>query len=123
MSKITVLSPITNVKASVINYLKLQWVPCFAHSLQLAIKKTLNNAPASITTSIATCKTFVNKFNRSTKLYDELRKIQNQVEEEELLLINDVPTKWNSTYLLLFRLTQLKSSILELAKNRPDWIP
>ena len=87
-------------------------IPCFAHTLQLVVrkfdqqthfKKALKNAHALVT-----------KVNKSTRATEKLISLCNKK------LIGDCPTRWSSTYLLVERLLEIRSS-LRCVLEELDW--
>ena len=50
-------------------------------------------------------------FNHSALACTEFKAIQNEQELDPLLLVQDVPTRWNSVYLMLSRLLKLKRAV------------
>ena len=82
-----------------IELLGLEHFPCFAHTLQLAIKKVL--AVPRVSTVIARCKKLVEHFNKSTKETYCLREKQKMLQIEQHNLIQDCPTRWGSTLAML----------------------
>ena len=84
-------------------------VPCFAHTLQLIVakfdqviqfKKVLKNAHA-----------VVSKVNKSTRATEKLVALCNKK------LITDCRTRWSSTYLLVERLLEVRSSLTSVLEE------
>lgn len=117
----------TMIKA-VTKDLKYQHVPCAAHTLNLVVKSALE----PILPLIEKCRRIVSHFNHSSQACDKLKKVQELfppegTKEKELLPVQDVVTRWNSTYYMVKRLLQLKESITsyssveeKLKENRLD---
>lgn len=95
-------------------------LPCFAHSLNLVVTRVIE-ASDSVKNLISQVKTIVTYFKQSTTAADELRKSQNN--NAPLRLIQDVATRWNSTFYMLERFLELidtvSSVLLKLPKSPP----
>lgn len=87
-------------------------VGCFAHSLNLAVQ----NALKSISETRDKVRGIVGHFKRSPQAAEKLRAMQEQLGlTPPLMLIQDVVTRWNSTYEMFQRIQNLKvplSSVL-----------
>ena len=95
---------------------------CLSHSLQLVIKSDLFGLP-SVENLIEKVKKIVSFANHSDKFYLELRKQQRLYMEEgakELNLIQDVATRWNSTFYMLNRFLKLKTALISSMANSDD---
>lgn len=80
--------------------------------MQLAINDSLKECP-EITNLIKKCKDIVSRFSGSPKQKQFLLEAQMEMEDWDRLLsvIQDVSTRWNSTFYLLKRLTILKPAL------------
>ncbi len=78
-------------------------LPCFAHTLNLVVQDAIKN-DSEVTGIKEKCKAIVSHFNRSMKSAEKLRAMQQQLKVPELKLIQDVATRWNSTYLMMERI-------------------
>lgn len=88
-------------------------ISCFAHTLQLAVHEGLDQPLLKETTAI--CRKLVGHFNMSSQASDALKEYQkNQKAEKILRIIQDVPTRWNSTYFMLKRLQELRTVVYAL---------
>ena len=74
-------------------------LPCFAHTLNLVVQEAIKTDPV-LSHLQSKCKSIVSHFHRSTKASEKLRSVQQQLSLPELKLIQDVVTRWNSTYLM-----------------------
>lgn len=83
---------------------------CAAHTLQLCINSGLNNVQI-ISQMIATCRKIVGHFKHSVVAMTGLREKQQQLEVPLHNLIQDVSTRWNSTYFMLERLVEQRVAI------------
>lgn len=91
-----------NIKLSVETlFSKLQWLHCYLHRINLAIKELLKLS--SIKTLVDSVKAQVTFFRQSSYARDELVKEQKEAEIEELRMIQDCETRWNATFLMLQR--------------------
>ena len=87
--------------------LKYRHVGCFAHTLQLGIEDGLKVPQISKTLSVS--RQLVGHFNHSVIATDGL--LSKQEGPQKLKLIQDVQTRWNSSYLMIERLLKLRVPI------------
>ena len=85
-------------------------VPCLAHTLNLVVKAALASDDEVIQLK-QRVKDIVSYFHRSIKASDELEKIQKQLSLPEHRLIQDVETRWNSTYFMFERYIEQHTAI------------
>ncbi|XP_052278728.1 E3 SUMO-protein ligase ZBED1-like [Dreissena polymorpha] len=85
---------------------------CFGHTLQLCVKPALELA--SVSKTIARCRKLVGHFKHSTTLTAEMKKRQQVLGEKEHVLMQDVPTRWNSTQLMLERLHEQRRVVTDI---------
>lgn len=83
---------------------------CFAHSLQLCIHNSVLSS-RSVSEMIAVARSLVGHFKHSTFITERLHKEQTTLSLPNHNLIQDVPTRWNSTFYLLERLIEQKRAI------------
>lgn len=98
--------------ANAVNGLELTGWPhfgCVAHTLQLCVNSGLDT-PA-ITQMTATARKIVGHFKHSVVAMSGLREKQLQLEVPQHHLIQDVSTRWNSTYFMLDRLAEQRVAI------------
>ena len=107
-----------NVTAA-IEKLEVLHLPCFSHTLQLAVEQALKLPEISKITG--RCKRLVAHFNRSPKSYYLLHQKQAALGYKQHSLINDVVTRWNSSYYMIQRVLEqqqpLCATLLELKKG------
>ena len=72
-------------------------IPCFAHTLNLVVQEAIK-ADKDLVAVKKKCKEIVTFFHHSTKAMDKLREIQKQVGVPENKLIQEIETRWNSTF-------------------------
>ena len=77
---------------------------CAGHTLQLCVKAGLEIR--SIEIAIAAARRLVTHFLKSELAITALRKRQEQMQVEQHNLVQDVATRWNSTYFLIERLLE-----------------
>ncbi|KAI7789629.1 putative zinc finger BED domain-containing protein 1-like [Triplophysa rosa] len=107
-----IVACVTDNASNIVSALKdhLHWdhIPCFAHMLNLIVKAALKEVQAIL----QTVKTIVEYFHRSTVASDKLKATQTQMGQETLRLKQDVATRWNSTYYMLKRFSEIKDPII-----------
>ncbi|XP_033173496.1 zinc finger BED domain-containing protein 1-like [Drosophila mauritiana] len=114
--------------ANIVNAIKTgNWphIPCFAHSLNLIVQKGLRE----ISVVQNKVKFIVEFFNRSTFGLKKVKSTQTQLNLPDLKLIQDVSTRWNSTFKMLERLVVLKDALIltlstlrsELNLSQNEW--
>lgn len=87
---------------------------CFAHNLNLIVQSSLNE----INETREKVKSIVEFFKRSTNASANLNKIQEQLGfTPTLMLIQDVITRWNSTFDMFQRFVNLKTPIISALSN------
>lgn len=79
---------------------------CFAHSLNLVVKKAIKDCD-DVAKMIQSVKDIVTFFHHSAKATTVL----NELQQNPLKLIQDVPTRWNSTYLMIERFLLLREPV------------
>ena len=83
---------------------------CFAHTLNLVVQDSIKLDPVLSGLQVK-CKSIVSHFHRSTKSSEKLRTVQEQLGMPQLKLIQDVVTRWNSTYLMFERIASQHEAI------------
>ncbi|KAH6935756.1 hypothetical protein HPB50_009323 [Hyalomma asiaticum] len=105
-----------NIRATV---RRLPWTEraCFAHTLQLAIHDAISNTP-SIDRLCKKARHIVGHYKHSSSAQKRLDEYQKKMGKDPLCLVQDVDTRWNSQYLMLSRLLDLKEVVsVELATS------
>ncbi|CAH1106833.1 unnamed protein product [Psylliodes chrysocephalus] len=84
-------------------------IGCFAHTLNLVVQSGLEIS--DIKPLRKKVKTIVEHFHRSTKANNKFLEIQRQM-SNDLILINDVVTRWNSTYFMFERFLKVREPLV-----------
>ena len=83
-------------------------VGCFIHTLQLCINDSLFSQ-RSITDILAKVRTVCKHFGHSVVAKEKFKEIQAELGIKVNALIQDIKTRWNSTYYMLERYNEQKS--------------
>lgn len=86
-------------------------LPCLAHTLQLVVKDGLLNAKL-VTNLVGTCRRIVGSFKHSSQACKVLKKAQTLVGCKPHRLIQDEPTRWNSTLHMIDRLVEQQQALV-----------
>jgi uncharacterized protein YchJ len=96
-------------------------IECFAHTLQLCIKDSLDGEEHGIFTSLLyKIRKYCSRIHKSStaqRILIDIQK-QNSPDLRPLVFIMDVKTRWNSTYLMLERLKRIGSVSVSEFANR-----
>ena len=79
---------------------KMVYIPCYCHVLNLIANNVLNEEN-EISNLISLCRKLVGCFKHSSTLSDQLTSYHKLHNMSEIKLKQDVPTRWNSTYIML----------------------
>uniref|UniRef100_A0A1X7U5F9 HAT C-terminal dimerisation domain-containing protein n=1 Tax=Amphimedon queenslandica TaxID=400682 RepID=A0A1X7U5F9_AMPQE len=97
--------------------------PCFSHCLNLAVEKACSIA--EVCKVIARCRRLVTHFHHSSKDTYILKQKQTDLHVKEQNVIQDVTTRWNSSYYMIARVVEqqqpLCAALLEV--KRADLFP
>ena len=85
-------------------------IPCLAHTLQLVVKDGCLAQPAVVDLT-AKARKLVGHYKHSNVALQSLLKIQEQLGLSPKRLIQDEPTRWNTTFYMLQRLLDLKVAV------------
>ncbi|XP_023223466.1 zinc finger BED domain-containing protein 4-like [Centruroides sculpturatus] len=83
---------------------------CFIHSLQRAVKESLKSQ-TEITQMVVAARRIVTHFNHSGIAQEKLKCIRQELNLPNHQLVQDVSTRWNSTYYLMERLLEQKRAV------------
>ncbi|XP_037922928.1 E3 SUMO-protein ligase ZBED1-like [Hermetia illucens] len=98
----------TNITKALADILSLKHYGCYAHSLNLIIQRALKE----LEPTLEKIKKIVTFFKRSSLNNEKLLKFQiNSGVSQPKRLIQDVSTKWNSTFYMLRRFIELEEAI------------
>lgn len=89
---------------------KFEHIPCLAHSLQLIIKDGVFNN-GDINDLFKTCRRLVGHYKHSVQANKILKKAQKVLGVPQHKLVQDEPTRWNSTLDMLERLLEQRRAI------------
>ncbi|KAI4455847.1 zinc finger bed domain-containing protein 4 [Holotrichia oblita] len=81
-------------------------VPCFIHTIQLAINAAMKMD--SVAEILTKCRRIVSHFNHSGLAQTKLCALQKELSLPQHQLVQDVSTRWNSSYYMLSRLLEQK---------------
>lgn len=98
----------TNI-VKALNDASLPHYGCFAHSLILSQR--------AVTDILARCRKIVGHFRHSCLAYSRLRKIQENLGLPGHRLVQDEPTRWNSSLYMLLRLQEQKMALAAYASE------
>ncbi|CAI5694995.1 unnamed protein product [Oreochromis niloticus] len=90
--------------------LRLKHAMCIAHTLNLVVKKALDQTP-ELSDIRAKSRKIVGYFGSSTTAKERLSVVQEQLRKPQLKLIQEVETRWNSTYNMLQRLFEQREPV------------
>ncbi|XP_062872093.1 zinc finger BED domain-containing protein 4-like [Trichomycterus rosablanca] len=106
-----------------VNNLNVRHALCVAHNLNLIVKKSFEEVPG-LSELRAKCRKMVTYFRTSTTAKETLTQVQKQMGLPSLKMILEVDTRWNSTYLMLERLYNLREPVgAALASLRTEITP
>lgn len=97
----------SNIKKAIRDDLKLKHLGCFAHNLNLICQ----NAIKPVAVIIDKVKSIVGFFKRSTTATAKFSEQQKHLQKDPKRLIQEVSTRWNSTYYMLERFHELEDPI------------
>ncbi|XP_063876916.1 zinc finger BED domain-containing protein 4-like [Scylla paramamosain] len=105
------------------NLSEIESIHCSIHIIQFIINDAILSHKKDV---LVKSRRLATHFNHSAKACSEFKAIQSQTESEmgkaPLILLQDVPTRWNSAYLMLRRMEELKRP-LQLYLSDHDELP
>ena len=93
-------------------------IPCVAHTLNLAVGRVLKLG--SVANILGHVRNLVSQFHYSTTLAAKLRAKQSLLKMSQHKLINDCPTRWNSSYDMLSRVLEQQLAICAVLIETPS---
>jgi len=90
---------------------------CFAHTLQLVINDGVLSQRA-VNDLLASCRRIVGHFSHSCLAYSRLREIQESLNLPQHRLIQDEPTRWNSSLYMMQRILEQKAALAVYATEK-----
>lgn len=90
---------------------------CFAHTLQLVINDGVLSQRA-VNDLLASCRRIVGHYSHSCLAYSRLREIQQNLGLPQHRLIQDEPTRWNSSLYMMNRILEQKMAIAVYATEK-----
>jgi len=92
-------------------------VGCLAHTLQLAVNAGLESQRA-LEDAVAICRKIATHFRHSTLAKERLRDIQQATSDANChQIVQDVQTRWNSTFYMVQRLLEQKKAVINYATD------
>lgn len=111
-----------NTEASV-TLLNVRQTYCFARMLNLVIKKSICQT-SELDNMRSRARKMVAHFKSSSKAKEKLYSIQANMGMPQKRLVQDVKTRWNSTYAILHRLYEMREPLdAALASLSTDIVP
>ena len=95
-------------------------LPCFTHTSQTALNECIFEQE-SVKKIVKKCKSIYAHFNNSYLEMSRLHKVQKELGHKELVPLNDCPTRWDSSFLMLERALELKTGLV-LYSSRYDCV-
>ena len=93
-------------------------IGCFAHTIQLAVNDGIFSQ-RGVKDLIATCRKIVGHFKHSSSATARLKELQSQLSLPKHQLIQDVSTRWNSTFFMLERLLEQRQAMVLYSAENP----
>ena len=85
-------------------------VACFSHTLNLVVSEVIKS-DESVSVVKKKCKQIVTFFHQSVKATEKLKEVQYQLNLPEHKLIQEVDTRWNSTFFMFNRIVKQHDAI------------
>ena len=116
---------IDNARNITLALASMEWphVECFAHTIQLSVKKAME--VPEVARTLGRARRLVGHFHHSVKSSNILRQKQKDLHHPELSLSQDVATRWNSAYYMLESILKQQQPVFAtlLEVHKADLIP
>lgn len=112
-----------NIKKAIVDVLQWNCVGCFGHTVNLCVKAGLKQQ--QVHTAVARCSRLVTFFRKSTRAAQVLTKKQEALETPQHKLLQDVETRWSSTYDMVRRVMEQQAPVCAtlMEMKRMDLLP
>lgn len=97
-----------------------QHLSCVIHTMQLCIENKLFKEQRATSDAIAVFRSIAGHFHHSSTAVAKLQEIQKQLTLPQHTIIQDVGTRWNSTYYMLERFCEQKEAIVLYIMSRQE---
>ncbi|XP_061378315.1 zinc finger BED domain-containing protein 4-like [Danaus plexippus] len=108
------------MKRAVNNVLNKLHHACVAHTLNLSVNDVIKQSP-ELSNILAKCRSIVGHFKHSVPASNKLHQKQEEMGLPALKLKQDINTRWNSAFIMLQRLLEIKQplsvALVELSSN------
>ncbi|OCT89087.1 zinc finger BED domain-containing protein 4 [Xenopus laevis] len=97
-----------------LNESELSSVQCFGHTVDLIVNEAIKSQ-RMVQNLLSIARKICERVHRSTKAKEKLAELQKEYDLPQHHLIQDVPSKWNTSFHMLERLTEQKRAIDEMS--------
>lgn len=108
----------SNIKNAINEHLLKHHHPCVAHTLNLSINEAINGN-SDINQILKKCRTIVGYFKHISKATEKLKDFHLQMNLPPLKVKQDVPTRWNSSFIMMERLVNIKAPLSATMSTLP----
>ena len=92
-------------------------VRCFSHTLQLAVRDGLDKV-GPIHNLVTSARCLTKTIKKSARLDKSIEIHQEQLGKQPKGVLRDVPTRWNSSFMMLERLLDIKTDIVSVLHEK-----